>query len=173
MSAYETLNPSQFGLFYDHVDDHNIGVDDDPYFHGTSPKAAEGISQHGFSLAQQANGRSGGDGVYLHDHERQTRQYGPTTVAATLAPHLRIHGNPYNDEQAINMASQYKEEEGGEIFDHMPHVLHQFGYHGHRDPDDKSTLVYDPKNVHYLTHHTPPPRDANRPVEDTWHGDGK
>jgi len=124
------------------------------YYHGTTPQAADKIAEHGFSLEHEANGRSTGHGVYLHDKAYRTAQYGPTTVAAELDDHLRIHQNPYNDPTAIHLADSIAAP-GRSAVDHLPDALHLLGYHGHRDPDDHSTVVYDPKNVHYLTHYDP------------------
>lgn len=125
----------------------------EPYFHGTTPEAAEEISQHGFSTATQRNGSSAGRGVYLHDQDRQTRQYGPVTVAAEVPDHVEIHPNPYADHEIVSRASELASTRGGELHDHITTALQEQGYGGHRDPDDRATIIHDPKNVEYLTHY--------------------
>lgn len=150
------LNPDQFGEgINERREDFSRWSPGGEYYHGTDHASAEKIAEHGFSLDHQANGRSSGDGIYLHHNDRHVRQYGPATVAVELDDHLKIHENPFQDEQAMKLSSALARGSGGDFTDHLPRVLHHLGYHGHHDPDDNSTVVYDPKNVHYLTHYDP------------------
>lgn len=147
------LSPDQFGaLSRAREEDHDIVGYNDTFYHGTTPEAAEQIKAGGFSLSSQRNGRSGGAGVYLHDSPSPTRQYGPTTIEARLRDGLRIHENPYADPQTVSTAHNWAEEDGSDPAEHLPKVLNLLGYHGYRDPDDHSTVVFDPSNVEYRRH---------------------
>lgn len=153
------LNPDQFGTRRRESDWDTYIPDDTPLFHGTTPENAESISQIGFSYGAPRNGQSAGEGVYLHKLPSRTHEYGNATVTAMLArPTLEIHHNPWNDRQIYSEAAERAQRHGGTAEDHISQVAHEFGYHGHQDPDDGAVVVYNPDHVQYLTHEVRKPR---------------
>lgn len=115
------------------------------YFHATSPDNANRIMAEGFNLDQESNGRSAGEGVYLHKDPREVAQYGEQIVGVKLAPGTRIAGKVDTTDATMTAIRQRKpgQDHGEAMLDH----LHSWDYHGHTDVDDGSAIVHDPSRV--------------------------
>lgn len=128
----------------------------DVQFHGTTPHAAEAIAREGFRTdVGSRHGQYSGRGVYLHPNDRVAAAHGPVTVAAQIDDRAEIHPNPYADPDVHELLGRMHAERGGETHDNLSQAVSSLGFHGHHDPDDGSTVIYDPKHVHYLTHYRP------------------
>ena len=127
------------------------------FYHGTTPEAAEAISREGFSLKNEANGRSGGQGVYLTSKPEIAREFGESLVEVNLRKGTKINREDSISALLPSMRSHYRA-----TMAQNPDMSHEDywvqhsqseGFGGHRD-DDGSIIVYDPKNVGYRGHST-------------------
>lgn len=124
------------------------------YFHGTTPEAAEAISREGFRTDMERHGQSAGSGVYLHKDPLVAGAHGDTVVAVKLAKGTKI-ANPTDTADAEWRAIR-NSSAGGSHEERMYQHLHDWDYHGHTDPDDRSVVVHDPQRVHYMRHYARP-----------------
>jgi 2'-5' RNA ligase len=112
-------------------------------YHGTTKANADSIAKDGFHLDNTTNGRHAGEGIYLHHSKAEAAKYGDHVVEAKVDD-SGFHENPWGDPDYAHVPTEK-----------MHAVLGADGYHGHNDPDDGSTIVYNPAHIHVQKVHTP------------------
>lgn len=114
----------------DYIRDHGTTL-----YHGTTYERAKAISDHGFSLDDEVNGRHSGHGVYLTRSIREARSYGDHVVHCKVNTE-GLHPNVFEDEDLHHIPTEL-----------LHHVMSRQGYTGHIDPDDKAHVIFNPKHV--------------------------
>lgn len=150
------LSPKQFG--------------NKVFYHGTTPEAAEAISREGFSLEHEANGRSGGQGIYLTSKPEVAREFGPAVVEVSLRKGVKINRGDSFAALTPPLNRHFKaartENPNLSLDEFWTQHSQREGFGGHKD-DDGSIIVYDPKNVGYRGH-TMVGMVDNKTASDQW-----
>ena len=112
------------------------------YYHGTSHDAAKSIMEQGFSLDESVNGRSAGEGIYLHQDPRVAADYGPAVVEVQISKGTKIAPKDTFWEHTREYIRNPKK-----VSSDYGDYVSGLGYQAHRDVDDNSIIVHHPETL--------------------------